>query len=479
MVLISSSYVNNKNLFSNYYLENQIGSTTEWKRPDHESAYFEIKKIFDQEKPFVDNLSEPQLESRFFRPIFKIILPYYEVQGATIDFSEFPDYAFFPDKASSDRAQVNKDTASFFKEAYAVGEVKKWDIELDKFGKNRQDKRRNPSFQIWLYLHDTEPKWGILSNGRRWRLYHQDKPLDVYYEVDLADMLDKNDQEAFRYFYYFFRKQAFLPNDKGEIFLDVVLKGSEDYAQEIGDNLKENVYRAMKNIAEGFFSWKDNSLDPNNPEHREMVQKNAMILLYRFLFLLYAEGKSLLDLKNVQYRDSYSFDRIKKQVALRVDGPQSGNYQPIKTTLWGELKDLFRLINLGSGHLSEHLGIEDLIHVPAYNGGLFDPKKHPHLDNWTIGESYLAGAIDLLSRSEMEKGEKGFVDYSTLEIRHLGSIYEGLLEYKLKVAEHDLVATGGKERIWISLDEYNLGKKKKAILKDFTQFDWVKVASFT
>ena len=473
MVLISSSRINNKHLFSNYYLENQIDSTTEWRRLDHESAFFEIKKIYDREKAFVGNLSEPQLESRFFRPIFKIILPHYEVQGATRDFSEFPDYAFFPDKVSSDRAQIHKDTASFFKEAYAVGEVKKWDIELDKFGKNRQDKRRNPSFQIWLYLHDTEPMWGILSNGRKWRLYHQERPLDVYYEVDLADMLDNNDQEAFRYFYYFFRKQAFFPNDKGEIFLDVVLKGSEDYAQEIGDNLKENVYRAMKNIAEGFFSWKDNCLDPSNPGHCELVQRNTMILLYRFLFLLYAEGKSLLDLTNIQYRDSYSFDRIKKQVALKVDGPQSGNYQPIKTTLWGELKDLFRLIDQGSEDLSEDLGIEDQIHVPAYNGGLFDTKKHPTLEKWTIGDSFLAGAIDLLSRSGAKNEEKGFVDYSTLEIRHLGSIYEGLLEYKLQIAEHDLVATGGKERKWLPLNEYNQGKKKKATLKDFNQFDHV------
>ncbi len=41
--------------------------------------------------------------------------------------------------------------------------------------------------------------------------------MDVYYEVEIEDMLDNNDKEDLSYFYYFFRKQAFKRNDKGEI----------------------------------------------------------------------------------------------------------------------------------------------------------------------------------------------------------------------------------------------------------------------
>ena len=464
--------MNNKHLFSNYYLENQITSTSEWQKQDHESVFQEIKKIYDREMAFVDNLNESQLEDRFFRKIFKVLLPHYEVQGVTID-KEFPDYAFFPDRDSQDQAQSRKDTESFFNEAFAVGEVKRWDVKLDVFGKSKHDKRRNPSFQIWLYLHNTEPRWGVLSNGRKWRLYHQDKPLDIYYEVDLVAILEQGDLEGFRYFYYFFREAAFLPTEKGEVFLEVVLKGSADYAQEIGDNLKENVYRAMKNISEGFFAWPENGLDSEDFESRALVQKNTMILLYRFLFLLYAEGKSLLDLRDEQYREFYSFDRIKKKVAGREDGPKKGRYPSTRTSLWGDLGDLFRLINRGSCEL----GIDDQIHVPAYNGGLFDPDKHPYLEKWILGDSYLAEAIDLLSRSEVldgAKGAMGFVDYSTLEIRHLGSIYEGLLEYRLAVAEEDLVVSGGKDRRWLCLADFNKGKKKQKSFEEFGEFDRVK-----
>ncbi|MHC1631482.1 MAG: Eco57I restriction-modification methylase domain-containing protein, partial [Methanotrichaceae archaeon] len=463
LVQVSSDFMNNRNLFSNHYLQIQISSTPEWKKDDHERAFQDIKKIYDRERSLVGNLNESQLEDRFFRSIFKTLLPHYEVQGVT-NTREFPDYAFFPDRPSQDRAQSHKDTDSFFKEAFAVGEVKRWAVELDRFGKDRQDKRRNPSFQIWLYLHETEPRWGILSNGGKWRLYHQDKPLDVYYEVDLAAILEKGDLEGFKYFYYFFRKAAFLPNENGEVFLEEVLKGSANYAHDIGDNLKENVYRAMKTISEGFFTWPENGLDPEDPETRALVQRNTMILLYRFLFLLYAEGKSLLDLRDEQYREFYSFNRIKKNVAEKVDGSQKGHYPATTTSLLSNLGDLFRLINKGNSELG----------IPAYNGGLFDPEKHPYLEKWILGDSYLSEAIDLLSRSEGQSDTKGFVDYSSLEIKHLGSIYEGLLEYRLAVAEDDLVVSGGKARKWLSLAEFNKGKKKKRSFEDFDEFDRVK-----
>ncbi|MCR3883674.1 MAG: hypothetical protein NUK54_04785, partial [Methanothrix sp.] len=207
---------NNRNLFSNHYLDNQIRSAPEWARSDHEAAFLDLKRIYEGEAPFVGGMSEAQLEARLLRRVFAVILPEYEVQGATRS-REFPDYAFFPDREAQDRAQANKDTDSFFKGAFAIGEVKRWEAELDRFGKDRQDKRRNPSFQIWLYLQETEPGWGILTNGERWRLYRQERPLDVYYEVDLPAILAGGDDEAFRYFYYFFRKEAFLPNERGEV----------------------------------------------------------------------------------------------------------------------------------------------------------------------------------------------------------------------------------------------------------------------
>ncbi len=83
MVQLSIQAVNNCNLFSNHYLEDLIRKNDEWRSNDHEAVFDEIKKIYDAEKPFFEDLNESQLEERFFRRIFKIMLPDFEVQAGT------------------------------------------------------------------------------------------------------------------------------------------------------------------------------------------------------------------------------------------------------------------------------------------------------------------------------------------------------------------------------------------------------------
>ena len=436
----------NKNLFSNYYLDNRVKTIPEWKKNDHIVAFSEIKKLYEEERKSFENFNEAQLIKHFLDPIFKILLFESEVEEAVG--GEFPDYAFFRDKNSRDEAHKNKGTISFYTNALAIGEVKKWVTELD--GK--------PIHQLRNYLDVTEKKWGILTNGRKWRLFCKEKKRDEYYEVDLPSLLDNNDVEGFKYFFYFFRRDAFLFPDS---FLEGVLRESEVHAKTIGNNLKENVYKAMKKIAEGFFGRPQNNLDRNDEAARERVQKNTMLLLYRLLFLLYAEDRNLLDLTNTKYLNNHSFRRIKKEVEEKRGRIEQG-YDYSGTTIWDRLKSLFELINVGS----EAIG-EKEFHVPAYNGGLFDTKKNPELDEkWKIGDKYLAEAIHLLTWSDVN-GAGGFVDYSELEIRHLGSIYEGLLEYKLKVAESDIVT---KENEWVSLEKYNEGRKQKKAFEEFDEF---------
>jgi len=434
---------NNKTLFSNYYLDNKVKTNAEWKKNDHIAAFSEIKEIYEKERKSFENFNEAQLIKHFLDPIFKSLFFETEVEEAAG--SDFPDYAFFRDKTSRDEAHKNKGTISFYTNALAIGEVKKWDKELD--GK--------PIHQLRNYLDVTEKKWGILTNGRKWRLFCKEKKRDEYYEIDLPSLLDNNDMEGFKYFFYFFRRDAFL---LPENFLEQVLRESEDHAKAIGNNLKENIYKAMKIIADGFFGRPQNNLDRNNEAAQELVQKNTMLLLYRLLFLLYAEDRNLLDVTNSKYLNNHSFRRIKKEVEEKRGRIEQG-YDYSGTTIWDRLKSLFELINVGS----EAIG-EKEFHVPAYNGGLFDTAKNPELEKWKIGDKYLAEAIRLLTWSDVN-GAGGFVDYSELEIRHLGSIYEGLLEYKLKVAESDIVT---KENEWVSLEKYNEGRKQ---IKAFPEFD--------
>jgi len=104
---------------------------------------------------------------------------------------------------------------------------------------------------------------------------------------------------------------------------------------------------------------------------------------------------------------------------------------------WNRLTELFRLISGRDPQLNAELS------VPRYNGGLFDPDQHPFLETYFVGDRALAQAIDYLAyRRVREDGRfQGFqsVDYRTLDVRQLGSIYEGLLEYKVVIAAEEMV----------------------------------------
>ena len=209
---------NNSGLFSNHYLENLVQKTPEWGDEARLSeVYARIKEIFNSKRKNFERYVEAELEHNWIRPVFDILGHHYGVQEGLYDDPLKPDYAFFPDQATLDEAYSHeKSSEDFYKKAIAVGDAKAWNVLLDK---SRQGKAQhvmtNPSYQIDVYLRATPPKWAILTNGKSWRLYHEDTSykMDCYYEINLPELIDKiektGDIALFKYFYLFFRLEAF------------------------------------------------------------------------------------------------------------------------------------------------------------------------------------------------------------------------------------------------------------------------------
>ena len=263
-----------------------------------------------------------------------------------------------------------------------------------------------------------------MTNGRQWRLYHRQTSyrLDSFYEVDLAALLSENrNLDAFRYFYCLFRRDAFIPDPSGTAFLDHVLGESQQYTVGVSDDLKNRVYDVLRRLIGGFLDFPRNGFDRANPPLDE-IQTNCLILLYRVLFILYAESRDLLPLDNRDYAMQYSLDHLATDIHEKLDG--SIAFAPGASLYWTRLRQLFTLINDGW---------ED--HIPQYNGGLFNPQQHSFLEDYGIGDDALAQVIELLTRTE--GGER--IAYRDLDVRHLGNIYEGLLEYQPRIASEDLV----------------------------------------
>ena len=431
--------VKNQSLFSNYYLDSLIVEQPQWTdTPNIESDYAAIKTLFDAIAPNAAHLNEAQTEEQFIRPLLRKLGHVFEVQPAlqTSQGTKRPDYAFFASGDAHDAALTDINTNQFFRTALAVGDAKAWSRNLDRKTQGGGDpfNNQNPNYQIDFYLRGADKGWGILTNGRQWRLYHRQTSyrLDSFYEVDLAMLLSENgDLDSFRYFYNLFRGDAFLPDPSGTSFLDLVLGESQQYTVGVSDDLKNRVYDALSLLIEGFLDFPHNGFDRANPPLDE-IQTNCLILLYRILFILYAESRDLLPLNNRNYAVQYSLDHVATDIHEKLGSDIA--FAPGANLSWTRLRQLFTLINDGW---------ED--HIPQYNGGLFNPGQHPFLERYGIGDNALAQVIELLTRTE--RGER--ITYRDLDVRHLGDIYEGLLEYQPQIADQDLVivSSRGREKV--------------------------------
>ncbi len=432
--LLEASH-NNQRLFSDHYLNEILPGQWDVLRDEAAPVMARLRQRYSKFTPNAAN--EAQTEEDWIKPVLHALGHSFEVQASlkVPDGTQRPDYIFYRDESAL-VANKGKTVAAENLQtlALAVGDAKSWDRPLDKAlkgsGKGGDTfNNKNPSFQIFFYMLYSGLPWGILTNGRKWRLYHihTAHKLEVYYEVDLPALIESNSVEAFLYFYAFFRRGAF---DAGTLSLHDMLAESTGYAQRLSDSLRDQVYDALRYVAQGFLDYSDNRL-PYTEETFKLIYDNSLILLYRILFILYAEARGLLPVQeNSRYGRGYSLDAIKNEVVNRLQGDLT---LPTSGLIWSRLKELFKIINLGSPPLT----------VTTFNGGLFDPQRHPFLEQYTVGDSSLCRAIDKLARVNGH-----FIDYRDLAERHLGTIYEGLLEeYALHIATEPMVELRGSSKI--------------------------------
>jgi len=277
-----------------------------------------------------------------------------------------PDYALFADEKTKEEAYayaLRQEEQAFYARAVAVADAKYWERPLNEVRRDdpRDDfKNTNPSFQIVNYLIGTGVDWGILTNGRHWRLYSRQASSTAteFYEVDLVALLEAGDPEAFKRFWLFFRREAFRKDAQGRNFLERVREGSATYAQTVGDRLKTLVFQEVfPFFAGGFAAYgAARGEDVTSEEARKAIYEATLSFLYKLLFLFYAEARGLLPMDNPGYR-SKSLTSLAREIADKVD-----RREPLgetSTDFYDRLLNLFRLVDQGDRGLG----------LPRYNGG--------------------------------------------------------------------------------------------------------------
>jgi len=239
----------NQRLFSDYFLDHILPKEEPWRhewqllRSEASAVMMQLQQRY---ATFVPSKNEAQTEDDWIKPVFLSLGHVFEVQAPlkTGEGAKRPDYFFYHDEAARVANKNKLLTDEILQQgAFAVGDAKSWDLPLDRTltssSKGRDPfSNKNPSYQISFYMLHSGLPWGILTNGRQWRLYHKQTAhkLEVYYEIDLPVLLETNDVESFLYFYAFFRRKAFEP---GVLSLERILSASADYAQGVGESLRQ------------------------------------------------------------------------------------------------------------------------------------------------------------------------------------------------------------------------------------------------
>ena len=321
-------------------------------------------------------------------------------------------------------------------------------------------KGRNYAQQLLRLLRQYDLDWGVLTNGRHWRLLHRNElsPTETYLHVDLEHIITDDDIENYVVFHRFFSRPAFARQD-GRQRLDLYKQQSDKATKAIEGHLSAQVEQIARQLCQGLVvSCRAVGEDVTALEKRAAIYKNALFLIYRFLFVLYAEARGLLPLDVPTYRSVCLRDLLAEVRANHKRGMQYDD----DYTMWSRLQALFALIDQG----------DSVAGVPAYNGGLFDPGRRPFLIEHRIRNDYLQAALIRLStmpakgRTYDQDREPQPIDYRDLSVRHLGSLYEGLLEYNLFVVEDEprVVRVSRKKTQYVPYSQAGKVRSKETIL---------------
>ena len=194
-LLLPAGPVRNSELFSNYWLEKRLVLEPDWQEliPSAEPALQRLTALWSEQRLRVEKYGkEAPLEQAFIQPVLEALgwKIYYQAHAK----GRKPDYALFATDEDYDRAlEKGYATDAFWEQAQVVADAKAWHVPLDK--PSRVDGRKEyPPEQIEWYLSHTGVEWGILTNGRLWRLIPRVVPtgkprFQTFFEIDLPALL--------------------------------------------------------------------------------------------------------------------------------------------------------------------------------------------------------------------------------------------------------------------------------------------------
>ena len=307
--------------------------------------------------------------------------------------------------------------------------------------------------QIFLLPEERRPHFILMLAGNVVFLFDKDKwAKGSYLQFSLDELFAQARIPAFKNYYALFHmlvsKQT-LAAEGEMVLMDTIIEESYKNAYEVTKDLKEGVILAvetlanealyyMKNVVNrpfGKYNKETDTYDETDDDFESDVKDDCLTIIYRLLFLFYAESREELEILPVGdevYKRGYSLESLRDLEMVRLNSQESRDGYFFDDSI----RHLFNL--LSDGHNATLSGYYKSFRVRPIDSPLFNNKNLKHLADVRIRNIKWQEIIKALSLSK-KKNYCGRISYANLGVNQLGSVYESLLAFRGFYAEEDYI----------------------------------------
>jgi hypothetical protein len=506
-------------LFSDVYLKNDLPREHKklWDN-DEVGPFYEFYQGFinlchDLEHESFDNWREADTVKNWIVPVMTLLgweNNSSRHQNSYIDNTSFtveerskkqvyrPDLIYFDEPEHKSYTQKQKDTESKLREirdkrtgAKVVVEAKYWNrlsTQTDKYKTKENDDSAvglGPELQTLKYMELVGHDFGILSDGKTWKLFHSEFSNTIErrcFEFDLGnlrelalDLKSASNEQKFRhyskYFYYFFCKESFLGSSekRSKPFLQEVFEYSKKYAHSIEEDLKKRFILTMGFVCN---SLRDSAEKSGEEVDLEIIRNVSESHLFNILFVKFCEVRKVLPIQSLNYLRLSLHEVVEVLAEMNFDPEKNWdgynrdfrfgntfggkNFSFEGFDLFNRFMNLYEIIHDGVSS-SKDFGFE----VAGFKESIFSKEEWKFAKKHKINNKDRINILFSLNFIESSVNGRKYqqIPYSYFTPRQLGSIYESFLEFRLEKAESDMVFTKG------SWQQANLKSAKVQSLK--------------
>lgn len=320
--------------------------------------------------------------------------------------------------------------------------------DMDEIAVDAKQWQASPQDRFVRLLRGTKVPIGLLSNGVAVRLVYapggHEAPGHITFPVAaLSEVAGRPALAAL--LMLLGAERLFTLPDKQR--LPALLEQSRKYQNTVSTELAEQVLAALFELLRGFQAADDQRkgdlLRDVLAHEPDQVYAGLVTVLMRSVFLLYAEQKGLMSDADVYVR-YYSVSGLFER--LREDAGRYPDTMDQRYGAWAHLLAVFRLTYDGGRHTTPNrrTGRPEGFELKARHGYLFDADRYPFLEGRARGSQRRKGerinpplvsdgvVYRVLHNLLLLDGDR--ISYGTLNVEHIGSVYESIMGYRLEKA---------------------------------------------